>query len=412
MSIYTIFQMFISSISYSKFAITANVKQCLNEKCQIVMQKLTNAPACEWKHFRDWALMLMSCQMNSKNQGSDAESWKWGRVVWNFYIVAQSTRSDKMIASVDLFETCELINWMLAVNAYIHPSYKPQSPVRTHISEQKLTEAIQTAEKSGICRNRLWNLTIGGGEREEVDLPVFMKTVGAHSAQFMDYSGHENHHACTAEVCCLSNIDSTRVKQLHKCSTGDCGEPLSFPTSELGKNYRRVTWWIDDIDGAENLPYVVQESQTQYMAISHVWSDGTGVGIQGDGRVNRCLFEYFRGVAKELKCKAIWWDTICIPTERTARQIAISRIQETFQEAAHTVIHDQCLTHFPWSEDGSPCLALLLSPWFTRAWTSLELLMSKKGRVSVLYRHDDNTDRYVVKNLDNEVLALHPAYTS
>jgi hypothetical protein len=32
--------------------------------------------------------------------------------------------------------------------------------------------------------------------------------------------------------------------------------------------------------------------------------------------------------------------------------------------------------NFPWAEDGSPCLTLFLSPWFTRAWTALELALS------------------------------------
>lgn len=43
-----------------------------------------------------------------------------------------------------------------------------------------------------------------------------------------------------------------------------------------------------------------------YVAISHVWSDGTGAG--GDkmnGNVNSCLFDYFARIAQELECDGI-----------------------------------------------------------------------------------------------------------
>ena len=158
--------------------------------------------------------------------------------------------------------------------------------------------------------------------------------------------------------------------------------------------------------------FVKQESQGRYLAISHVWSDGTGAGVQGEGRVNRCLFDYFKGIAKRLGCTAIWWDTISIPMEREARKIAISRMNENYKQAWHMVIHDQYLIQFPWAEDGGPCLALLLSPWFTRAWTALELVMSKKGSVSVIYKDSKDPCGYTVKNLEREILAQHPAYAS
>lgn len=375
---------------------------------------MINAPACEWKCFRDWALVTMSCQMNSKTQGLDLESWKWAEIAHNLSIVATFTRRDKMLAAnVDLFQVHELINWMVTINSHLHPSFEPHSPLRTHITKQKIVEATQTAQKVGICQNRLWNLTVGGGEREEVDLPILMAVVEKHSTQFMKHRGYEDHGICTAGVCCFNNIDNTRVKQLHKCSTKDCEELLHFPLSELERPYERFTWWIDDIENTKNIPYIATEkSQGQYMAISHVWSDGTGGGIQGEGLVNRCLFKYFQGIAKELRCTAIWWDTICIPVERATRQNAISRMHENFEEAAHTIIHDQYLVQFPWTDDSRPCLALLLSPWFTRAWTALELIMSRKGKVSVVYRHPNDPGRYIIKNLDKDILALHPAYSS
>ena len=415
---------------------------------------MENAPRCEWKHFRDWVLQLIACLMNASDQNYERDNvsdpvlkkgkasnqtlkeelWNWGRVIYEFSSVAKYTDRGKITASIDLFEIYELINWMLSINSFLISAYDSHSPLRTHISRHDIVEATQTARKVGICQNRLWNLTIGSGRREEADLPILM-TMLSKSQYSSNFKHREHkvlrgsiqdmplvrdqevdHHDCTAEICNFSSIDSTRVRQLHKCLlVQDCGEALSFPSSEFQNPYERFTWWLDDtkdIADKSCVPYVKQECQGGYLAISHVWSDGTGAGVQGEGRVNRCLFDYFRGIAKKLGCTAIWWDTISIPMEREARKIAISRMNENYKQAGHVVIHDQYLVQFPWAEDGSPCLALLLSPWFTRAWTALELVMSKKGSVSVIYKDSKDPCGYTIKNLEREILAQHPAYAS
>ena len=399
---------------------------------------MRGAPIAQWKHFRDWALTMMSCQLYASDQGLKKESESYSKTVHCLWMVAKYTRREKMRADIDLFGIFELINWMFAIVCSLHPHFRTQSPLRTHITRKKISEATQTAHKAGICPNRLWNLAVGGGERQEVDLPVLMKMFDddtQYAAKIMKHGDYrdglsqlvntrdnhdlespldinksrfsQGHTNCNAEVCCFSNIDSTRVKQLHKCSTEDCGEPLKFPSSEFDRPYQSFTWWLDD---GEDVPKVTDDKRA-YMAISHVWSDGTGGGVQGEGRVNRCLFNYFKGIAGELGCRAIWWDTISIPVKRAARQNAISRINENFQQAAHVIIHDQGLVQLSWTESSS-CLALLLSTWFTRAWTTLELVMSRKERVSVIFRDPSDHSRHIIKNLDKDILARHPAYSS
>ncbi len=372
------------------------------------------SPACEWKAFRDCALVMISCQQNANEQGLSEESRKWGRIVENLSSVAQRTSPEKMSKSVDLFGVCELINWLSTINSYLHSGHTFQKPLRAHISQQKIFEATQTAHQEGICQNRLWNLTVGGGEREEIDLPILMEMLQSRNAT--NPSGLErlrrssDHDNCTAEVCCLSSIDSTRVQQLHKCSGDTCGEPLWFTSSKFEEPHDRIIWWLED---GEESPYVVDpKEQRPYMATSHVWSDGTGGGVQGEGRVNRCLFHYFKDIAKTLGCTAIWWETISIPLEPVARQRAISRMHENFREASHTVIYDQSLAQSPWTDDGHPCLALVLSSWFIRAWTALKLIMSRREKVSIIYQDPKDCSRYIVKNLDKDILAQHPAYTS
>ena len=364
------------------------------------------APGCDWKPFRDWVLIMISCQLNANEQGQNGETWKWARIGTNLSNVASST-SHERTEDFALFDVCELINWVSTINSHIHSSVRSQKPLRTHMSKQVISEAIQTAARKGICQNRLWNLAVAGDNREEVDLPILMKMLQSKTLQ-----QSSDHDTCTTEACCFTSIDSTRVEQLHKCPEKNCDDSLLFPFSKVEKQAKRITWWHDDSDGSKEGHYVVNtESQVQYMAISHVWSDGTGGGVQGQGHVNSCLFNYFKKIAEELKCKAIWWDTISIPTDRKARQEAISQMHKNFREASHTVIHDQSLAQFPWTDDGRSCLALLLSPWFTRAWTALELKMSQRDKVWVIYQDPKDSSQSVIKNLDTDVLAHHPAYS-
>ena len=397
----------------------AQVKECENGECDAIKQKLEdNAPACEWKHFRDWALVVVSCLLNASKQRLEEEVWSWAWISHNLSSEAHfrghgNPGNERLDAFVNLFDVCELINWLDTINSFIQPSFTHGQSLRTHISKEAIIQATETARQEGVCMNRVWNLTVGGHEREEVDLPVLMRMLQCQSqTESCDMKishRNSNHDNCTAELCCFSSIDSTRVQQLHKCSNSACGEPLLFQTPEIQNE--RITWWVDSMDDKNEVPRVI-DAQQQYLAISHVWSDGTGGGVQGEGHVNRCLFRYFRQIATRLSCNAIWWDTISIPSERVARQKAISRMHESFSKASHTVIHDQSIAQSLWIDGGRSCLALLLSPWFTRAWTALELRMAQKGKVSVIFRDPNDPEGFTLKSLDNDILANHPAYCS
>ena len=148
------------------------------------------------------------------------------------------------------------------------------------------------------------------------------------------------------------------------------------------------------------------------MAVSHVWSDGTGVGLSQPGNVNSCLLHHFETIAKTLRCQGIWWDTISIPTDKDKRTLALNVMHQNYSAAACTLVHDLELVNFTWQEDGSPCLALVMSTWFSRGWTALELRASRS--VKVLFR--DSAGDPVLKDLDSEILAdddipfFHPAY--
>ncbi|GFF96227.1 isoform Er16 of ankyrin-1 [Aspergillus udagawae] len=135
------------------------------------------------------------------------------------------------------------------------------------------------------------------------------------------------------------------------------------------------------------------------MAVSHVWSDGTGTGAWRDGEVNECLYSYFRGIAEHFQCEGIWWDALCIPRAKAARNKAIQKIQTNYQDARVTLVHDCFLRNWDWDPE-TACFGILMSPWFSRGWTALELAKSRKVKVIFKGRYGP-----VIKDLDEEILA-------
>lgn len=371
-----------------RVCLDANVKRCSNEDCYAMKAKAKNAPTCNWASFREWALTILACRLApSKTKGDTSTAIT---MALNFTNFALQSRKEPLTELES--EVYDVLSWLAQVD-------QVQSfDIRRNIPDNAVFEALGTARSLGICENRLWNLSVATGYAK--DIPILLRQAGneklnqLHGRSFR----HLHHDSCPAEFCFFSDQDSTSVEQLHKCLSKRCGL-LQFPLHEAGSNGYSRTWWLGD---HSTRPHP-RAPAVPYVAISHVWSDGTGAGVQKEGFVNRCLFKYFKEAVRELGCEAIWWDTISIPREPAARRKAIRRMNNDFKSAKYTLVHDQYLVDFPWAEDGSPCLALLLSPWFTRAWTALELALSRD--VWVIFKDPCKKNKKVIKNLRSEILA-------
>jgi len=143
---------------------------------------------------------------------------------------------------------------------------------------------------------------------------------------------------------------------------------------------------------------IIEDGQ-KYMAISHVWSDGTGAGAWDGLKVNKCLYHFFRKLARDFGCEGIWWDTICVPGNKVLREEAVANMHLNYKKAEITFVHDCFLRNLPWINAETACIAILMSPWFSRGWTALELAKSKK--VKVAFR---GVGRPLIKDLDAEIL--------
>ncbi|KLP05965.1 Uncharacterized protein LW94_10017 [Fusarium fujikuroi] len=255
---------------------------------------------------------------------------------------------------------------------------------------EELLECFREAtDRFNLCPNRVWTVA-----RE--NLPNLLPKVWP---RYQLCSGEDKlknaHELCTVDFCELSQRDFTAVQQRHECNDAKC--------IQLRGLFSRVILEQAALAGAStawDLTGKVLLAQGQpYMAISHVWSDGTGTGAWRDGQVNQCLYWLFQDIAKQLQCKGIWWDTICIPKEKAARNKAIRTIQDNYRDARVTLVHDCFLRNWEWHPK-TACFGILMSPWFSRGWTALELANSRK--VKVIFKGPYGS--HVIKDLDEEIL--------
>ena len=301
--------------------------------------------------------------------------------------------------SVDVAEVLQLVAWFRNIARNDVGGVPIDAPSWHHrdfipVASKAIKEASAKISKLGFCQQRIWKVVRHGhdGVLELVPLVNALK----HLPQLI----HEGHKSCTSGFCEYAALNFTSVEQLHKCRSKSCVTTTDemFNQSHLVaalKGRTITTAWA--LDGRS----LVAKGKS-YLALSHVWSDGTGAGKWKAGQVNKCLWEFLVDTARYLGCDGVWWDTVCIPQDKEARSIALNNMHHNYAAAQYTVVHDQYLANIEWKSDGSPCIALVLSPWFTRGWTALELLLSK--RVFILFRQGKE---YILKDLDKEVLAQH-----
>ncbi|KAJ5753664.1 uncharacterized protein N7511_007817 [Penicillium nucicola] len=258
----------------------------------------------------------------------------------------------------------------------------------------QLLEAFQEAKTLNLCPNRVWAVA---GENLHNLLPGFnsIQRVTDQVDERENYDGNE-HNDCTPDFCEHSQRDFTAVQQRHECKKkNQCVQIRDrFRRETLDRAARNGNSTVWDLDGESLL-----KPLRPYMAVSHVWSDGTGTGAWEDGEVNECLYAFFYDIAKQFQCDGIWWDTLCIPRQKAARNKAIEKIQSSYEDARITLVHDCFLRNWTW-DPKSACFAILMSPWFSRGWTALELTKSRK--VKVIFKGPSGP---IIKDLDEQILA-------
>lgn len=388
---------------------------CQDAGCLARRAKLNQAaPPCLWTPFRNWIITLLSCDgeflgdadYRTVSGGTRNISTICLKLLQEVVNKHGKVSLDRIC--IDLVGVTELLTWLARFDGwrctgwnYLDGLHIPTSDFERFF-HAAATRASDATLDIGICQARLWGIS-AIAPRGAIDLPSIVQVI----EQNQQLRHGKEHRNCTPRFCYVSDVNSTLVRQLHKCTGGSCGE-MEFPLALLDNaalNNTPTAWTSQGIKAKNHS--LVDSAHDSYMAISHVWSDGTGVGLKKPGVVNECLIDFFMSIAKDLQCGGIWWDAICIPIDRSARRKAMDNMISNYTYASVTLVHDTSLVNFGWKDDGSPCVALVLSDWFTRGWTAAELAASYQ--VKVLFKDPCNPDGPpLVKDLDDEVMRVAP----
>ncbi|KAF3909930.1 hypothetical protein ABW20_dc0100242 [Dactylellina cionopaga] len=348
----------------------AGIYLCENEGCAKNRENLVKVvPQCEWDGLREWIISTVACQLSLEpSQRVTEQFFHLAAGIILLYRLLHEykeksvrysggyTRKDGVVGALEVVGVIEVIYWAIVVQSHtmrmstIILDRWAQDLVPIGVTSLAAEKATSEAKNLGICQNRLWNLALVS-ERKELDLPPLMELAALNPGL-----KHKGHGKCLAGSCTMSSVDSTRLKQLHKCdgqhnpeAAAKCLQnKLFFDPGKLNTSIvagGTTVWSTEE-------PFEI--SQKPYVAISHVWSDGTGIGLGVVGEVNRCLFEYFATLIKDIGYEAIWWDTISIPTDPVARRKAINEMHKNYELAEYTLLHDDYLVNFEWADDGSP----------------------------------------------------------
>jgi hypothetical protein len=146
---------------------------------------------------------------------------------------------------------------------------------------------------------------------------------------------------------------------------------------------------------------IVNTTEREYIAISHVWSHG--LGNPSKNALPLCqiqlLFKQIRAIASP--DVVLWIDTISVPIKPKWKSKAIRKLRDVYSKANKVLVIDRHLQQVAsnWLEQ---CLQLLASEWMQRLWTLQEgrlaselYIQFKDKAVSILELSDMGPDIHI-----------------
>jgi Heterokaryon incompatibility protein (HET) len=201
-------------------------------------------------------------------------------------------------------------------------------------------------------------------------------------ASALDNSGRNKSHSdCNGDQCRAEILPKTNYTTQHRKDCGGC-QFLSVGQNILCRILEEGSVPLVTLETAAGVPIRVNvtewKSGMAYVAISHVWSDGLG-NVDANA-LPACQVIYIQDtVNKALNNGEVlvpfWIDTLCCPRfPKAARNLAISRMRETYERALAVLVLDAYL-QAQLSRDLSPLelvMHVACAPWQRRLWTFQE----------------------------------------
>ncbi|KAB2572121.1 hypothetical protein DBV05_g9258 [Lasiodiplodia theobromae] len=187
----------------------------------------------------------------------------------------------------------------------------------------------------------------------------------------------KNHTTCTRAKCLAYQMNKGTYVHKHVREGCTC-EELTIDSDQLCRILQDGSFPVvkpmDPRRSSTSLELEAYSSNTEYVAISHVWSDG--MGNPKRNAVAKCQMERIFNSIKELPgCTSqtpIWLDTLCCPVApKDVKRLAIARMRDTYDLAASVLVLDKQLQGLPHSQLSpvEQVVRIWCSGWTGRLWT-------------------------------------------
>lgn len=196
------------------------------------------------------------------------------------------------------------------------------------------------------------------------------------------------HIKCNAEQCVAFQVLDTKYSTKHVESCKGC--PMIGPDVQQTELIRKILQHdgislIQIIGCGKESPVrfdIVKAPEREYIAISHVWSDGLGNPQMNE--IHQCQLKRLGQVTAQ--CSGgdsplpFFLDTICVLLEKSLRKLAIQRLKRTYKMAKDVLVLDSQLqktsieifSNAPEFALKEAAIRILNSVWMQRLWTFQE----------------------------------------
>ncbi|PCH44756.1 hypothetical protein WOLCODRAFT_154797 [Wolfiporia cocos MD-104 SS10] len=191
------------------------------------------------------------------------------------------------------------------------------------------------------------------------------------------------HSSCTANTCTAHSIDIEDYHIQHVSQTCTCPygcPPVDAVIAAISADQKPVMTVVAGTgpDGSTAEIVCSYGSNTPYIAISHVWSDG--LGSTTEAGLPLCQVRQLAAMtASLLPGRAFWMDALCVPAHAEARKRAIGMMAQIYRDAEAVLVLDSgirsCSAYAPLEE---MLLAVVTSAWMQRVWTLQEGMLAQE----------------------------------
>ena len=196
-----------------------------------------------------------------------------------------------------------------------------------------------------------------------------------------------DHTECTLQVCKMDTINRATyvTKHVGTCNCQPVGIEVASQTQDILERGEIPLLSVSSSGLGISLAVKSASDVVHFVAISHVWSDG--LGNPHTNSLPSCQLLRLQSLVNNLypntsEQKWFWIDTLCVPINRSIRNIAIRRMVSVYQSADLVLVLDSALLSSTLNASKTEVLARIKSSsWAQRLWTFNEGILARRFRL-------------------------------